>query len=363
MKFTHALFAAVVGSVQSQLTCDVLPGMVSLDTQDNECCGAAIVLVSAGAIAGGMGGMLGGACLHMTNYAEFFPDGCTDCTQPGDDDIERYTPGSSPTLTTMAAAQVALCCKEVGGGFCHQAIVAGAATGAGAMNSQVAGGFDWDGDGNVDLCADAWCGPTAPPTPAPPTASPTPAPPTASPTVNPCFECTELCRDPFFDVLYWNYDYEDDCKFLNHLLQIGGCAASCLDTQEGLAQCIEPEYYELECTVEDFVLQVNEELSNPCDACGAFSECFDADGNFETNCSVLDPIVVCEFCAPCFGGTIATCPINTPAPSAHPTPEEAFECHDGSFIPLHWVNDRTCDCRDCEDETPDPVVDLVTVTR
>lgn len=186
MKFTAIVAAAAVGSVQSQLTCDVLPGMVSLDTQDNECCGAAIALVSAGAIAGGMGGMLAGACLHMTNYAEFFPDGCTDCTQEGDAElIASCTPGSSPTLTTMAAAQVALCCKEVEGGLCHESIVAGAATGAGAMNSQVVGGFDADGDGSVDLCADITCGTPSPPTPSPPTDAPTPSPPTNAPTPAP----------------------------------------------------------------------------------------------------------------------------------------------------------------------------------
>jgi hypothetical protein len=144
----------------SQQVCDWLPGMVSFDTQDNECCGAAIAIVSAEAIAGGMGDMLGGACLHMTNYADFFPDGCTDCAQPGDaENIPWCTPGSSPTLTTLAAAQVALCCKEVEGGLCHQSIVAGATTGAGAMNSQFVGAFDWDGDGNLDLCAEVECAP------------------------------------------------------------------------------------------------------------------------------------------------------------------------------------------------------------
>jgi hypothetical protein len=186
MKFTAIVAAAAVGSVQSQLVCDVLPGMVSLDTQDNECCGAAIALVSAGAIAGGMGGMLGGACLHMGNYAEFFPDGCTDCTPPGDaENIPSCTAGSSPTLTTMAAAQVALCCKEVEGGLCHRSIVAGAGTGAGAMNSQVVGGFDEDGDGDVDLCAEIECvsGPSFAPTASPPTNAPTPAP-TLAPTTS-----------------------------------------------------------------------------------------------------------------------------------------------------------------------------------
>ena len=57
------------------------------------------------------------------------------------------------------------------------------------------------------------------------------------------------------------------------------------------------------------MLQVNEEMSDPCDACGAFSECFDDEGNLEKDCS--DNSDVCQYCAPCFGGTTDMCPVET----------------------------------------------------
>ena len=148
---------------------------------------------------------------------------------------------------------------------------------------------------------------------------------------DPCNGCAVLCTTE-----------PENCADVNLLLQIGGCAASCLDTQDGLTQCIEPFYNMLGCTAEDFVLQVNEEPTDLCDTCLAFSECFDADGNLETSCSTPH---VCEYCAPCFGGTTETCPAD-------------FECSDGNTIPLNYVNDAYCDCSDCEDEdNPPPMFD------
>jgi len=204
MKLTPvlALAASALYTVtDAQLVCDVLPGMVSLDTQADECCGAGIILVSAGAIGGGMGGMLGGKCLHMGKYASYFPGGCTDCKGPNDSAITKCTAGSSPTLEMMMAARTIMCCSEYPdyGGLCQTAIIKGAKTGSGAMNSQVVGGFDSNGDGVMELCAEVTCpaagtaaptmAPTKAPTkePKPPTDAPTkaPTPPTNKPTMAP----------------------------------------------------------------------------------------------------------------------------------------------------------------------------------
>ena len=147
MKLTRSLALAastLYAVTDAQQVCDVLPGMVSIDTQADECCGAAIILVSAGAIGGGMGGMLGGKCLHMAKYSQYFPGGCTDCTGPNDSQITKCTKGSSPTLESMMAAQRVMCCNEYPdyGGLCQTAIIKGSKTGSGAMNGQVVGGFD-----------------------------------------------------------------------------------------------------------------------------------------------------------------------------------------------------------------------------
>lgn len=182
MKFTAIVAAAAAGCVQAQLVCDVLPGMVSLDIQDNQCCAAAIVVVAGGAISTGQGGMLGGKCLHTENaaYAAFFPDGCTDCTQPGDaENIPNCIPNGTPSIPDSMAGLEILCCKEVEGVLCHQSIVAGAGTGSGGVNGMVVGAMDADADGGVDACATVVC---PAPTPSPPTHMPTASPPTKTPT-------------------------------------------------------------------------------------------------------------------------------------------------------------------------------------
>lgn len=183
MKFTAILAATALATVHGQDVCDILPGMVSLDTQDNQCCGAAIVLVASGAIAGGMGGIIPG-CL-LDGYADFFPDGCTDCTGSNDAGITNCVDGKSPAIENVVPASVYLCCTEIDGVLCEASIVAGAGTGSGGMNGQVIGGFDGDNDGHVDLCADVPCGTPSPPTPSPPTSQPTNSPPTNSPTPAP----------------------------------------------------------------------------------------------------------------------------------------------------------------------------------
>jgi hypothetical protein len=200
---TLALVASTLHAVTAQKTCDVLPGMVSLDKQNDECCGAAIALISAGAIGAGMGGMLGGKCLHMTNYAQYLPLGCTDCKGPNDSAITKCAPGSSPKLETLMAAKQIMCCNQYAdfGGLCEAAIIKGAATGAGAMNSQVVGGFDSNKDGKMELCADAVCVVAAPPSGAPtkaPTKAPISAPtqPTNKPTKAPTKSPTPPTKAP-----------------------------------------------------------------------------------------------------------------------------------------------------------------------
>jgi hypothetical protein len=167
---TLALVASTLYAVtDAQLVCDVLPGMVSLDKQADECCGAAIALISATAIEVGMRSLLQGKCLHMDKYSQYFPEGCTDCKGPNDSMIKQCAAGSSPKLEVMAAAQKVVCCKEYAdyGGLCGDAVIKGGGTGYGAMNGQVLGGFDANKDGHVDLCATVQCVAAAPPTNAP----------------------------------------------------------------------------------------------------------------------------------------------------------------------------------------------------
>jgi len=83
-------------------------------------------------------------------------------------------------------------------------------------------------------------------------AVPTPEP-TVYPTVYPTYEenplceaCTDTCDDG-----------PEDCATMEQLVAVGGCANSCLDTQEALDACIKPYYDELQCTADDFVLAVN----------------------------------------------------------------------------------------------------------
>lgn len=91
----------------------------------------------------------------------------------------------------------------------------------------------------------------APCFPAVPTPEPTPEP-TVYPTYeeneeNPlCEACTGTCDDG-----------PEDCATMEQLVAVGGCANSCLDTQEALDACIKPHYDELQCTADDFVLAVN----------------------------------------------------------------------------------------------------------
>jgi hypothetical protein len=109
MRVTAVVAATAFVCVQGQLVCDMLPGMVNLDIQNDPCCGATIAIISAGAIMQNMGALLGDTCRHMISYAEYFPDGCTDCTEDGDDQIPNCYAGSSPSLVTMAAASTFLC--------------------------------------------------------------------------------------------------------------------------------------------------------------------------------------------------------------------------------------------------------------
>ena len=93
-----------------------------------------------------------------------------------------------------------------------------------------------------------WCPPEAagcaPCFPAVPTQEPT-----AYPTheENPlCEACTDTCDDG-----------PESCADMEQVLAVGGCANSCLDTQEALDACIKPSYDEMQCTADDFVLAVN----------------------------------------------------------------------------------------------------------
>ncbi len=143
----------------AQKTCDVLTGLLSLDTQADECCGATTAYISALMIEGGMAGMFAGKCLHMTNYAEYFPEGCTDCKGPNDSQISKCTPGSSPKVEVFMAALTVICCNEYTdyGGLCQTAILKGVATGSGAFNAQVGGGMDPNKDGLIDYCSQVTC--------------------------------------------------------------------------------------------------------------------------------------------------------------------------------------------------------------
>jgi len=80
--------------------------------------------------------------------------------------------------------------------------------------------------------------------------TPTPEPtsyPTDPPEENPlCEACTDTCDGG-----------PEDCAAMEQLVAVGGCANSCLDTQEALDACIKPSYDEMQCTADDFVLAVN----------------------------------------------------------------------------------------------------------
>jgi len=123
--------------------------------------------------------------------------------------------------------------------------------------------------------------PTFAPTPAPtgvPTSSPTEEPtiedPTEEPTTeeptteeptteeptteepteeNPC-DCASTCETQ-----------PEDCAGLHELTIEGGCANSCLDTSGLLEACVQPHYDRLECTEDDFVLEVSD-FEGPVDA-------------------------------------------------------------------------------------------------
>jgi hypothetical protein len=165
MKFA-AVLALSLGGANAQLVCDIiLPNMVSIDIQNDECCAAANVLLSASVIASGQGMMLQGQCLHQRQYSQYFPEGCTkDCAGPTDDAILNCVAGSSPKINVLYAAQHVACCNvyEDYGGSCQSAIFAGAKTGTGGMNAVAFGEFDQNGDHVMDFCVDFPC-PTDPP--------------------------------------------------------------------------------------------------------------------------------------------------------------------------------------------------------
>jgi hypothetical protein len=203
MKFA-AVIAFSLGAANAQRVCDIIPGMVSIDTQNDECCGAAIILVTAGAIGGGMGGMLGGECSHMQHYSQYFPEGCTDCNGPNDSGILKCTAGSSPKLEVLHAARHVACCNVYTdyGGSCQSAIINGAKTGAGAMNGQVIGGFDANKDNLLDLCSEFAC-------------------PTDPPPTDPC-----VCQD------YWKSE-----QFNPNCVNQQGCPAEACDNDLGGPWC------------------------------------------------------------------------------------------------------------------------------
>jgi hypothetical protein len=64
---------------------------------------------------------------------------------------------------------------------------------------------------------------------------------------------------------------------MGQLLAVGGCANSCLDTQEGLDACIQPFYDEMQCTADDFVLAVNGNLVVKLEMQMTFTEELDTD--------------------------------------------------------------------------------------
>jgi hypothetical protein len=89
---------------------------------------------------------------------------------------------------------------------------------------------------------------------------------------DPCGQCAGTCTDA-----------PTDCYGMELLLADGGCAHSCLDTQELLDTCLQPYYDQLMCTEEDFVLALE---SDPCGHCT--EACTDVPtGRFTSTCCMM----------------------------------------------------------------------------
>jgi hypothetical protein len=230
MKFAVVL-ALSFGATNAQLVCNVLPSVgASAGIQQDECCAAALIHISALFISWGAPQYAGGQCLHMNQYSQYFPEGCTDCTGPYDSQM-KCVPGITPTVEVTDAARQVLCCNNYefygrGGQLCKSAILAGMQTQMPSNPGDLFSVFESD----FLRCSDVTCGGPPPPRTFSPTKSPTSCEDTVGYVDSKGYSCSSYigqdCLNDKMLFTLWGYSSDEWQDIMNN------CLVSCGLCQE-----------------------------------------------------------------------------------------------------------------------------------